>query len=229
MYLLERIAVFERQVTGGGGGGGVTPQPSVLGRLETPRALERMPAMGMDVHGALNFDPTALGVDPTVTELAFCCGPTDDCVVLATVTPAVDDNTPMPSTASPTARAIMSNDALFETDLGYGDRGRAVLPVGQAATSTIDGHRRPAGRREEPRQLPEPIVATVTDADGKPVAGAQVTFAVTEGGGKFEPASPKTEARAARVQPVDARRRRSADRPVSTAGDRDRRPDRHQP
>src|SRR5688500_14972636 len=60
-----------------------------------------------------------------------------------------------------------------------------------AALAVVDGDHQSA---QVGAPLPQPLVVRVSDATGRPVAGAQVTFAVTSGsGGELSPAVASTD------------------------------------
>ena len=87
-------------------------------------------------------------------------------------------------------RGLVAAAVLVAAGCSQPDTSTGVSPSAPVTDITILGAATLVGTAGSP--LPAPIAVVATDADGNPVSGATVTFAVTAGGGEIEPASVTT-------------------------------------
>jgi hypothetical protein len=128
---------------------------------------------------------TGTHLPPTAGRFLSCDEPDEDCVVLATVT--LPDDVDMFTHR----RVVLSNDRLYEAILCLAAAVERCCKQGASTIEVVSGDGQEAKTDQE---LAEPVVVEVKDADGEPVKGAEVTFAVTSAlGGAFDPATETTD------------------------------------
>ena len=163
--------------SGGSDPVGPPPTRTVAAVSVSPEASEVPDGGSVQLTATLrDQDGQAFSSPPSGVSIAWSSGDSD--IASVSATGMVSANRP---------------GAVEITATASGKSATAAVTVMQVAT-TLVGAAGNAQNGDTGAELPEPLVARVEDRHGEPVAGVEVTWAVTSGGGTVDPATGTTDA-----------------------------------